>query len=193
MKHATAILAAILFSALLAACSDDDSGAQPVASAGVGSNLVSVTPGIPLRAATGTGVPAGDAAVTTLPYNATSSTFSYSYDVTTGSLQVTHANAALRAAGNSASAPVSVRVRIEENIITVIERQPAQADGALALHDISFEITNLPVRAYRVVVIEPWVEKTQRPLSFRMDLVESLSGTSSAERSQSPWGDIASL
>ena len=70
--------------------------------------------------------------------------------------------------------PVSVRVRIEENIITVLERQPAEADGALGLHDISFEITNLPVRAYRVVVIEPWVEKTQRPLSFRMDLVESL-------------------
>lgn len=193
MKHTTAILAAILFSALLAACSNDDSGAQPVASAGVGSDLVSVTPSVPLQAATGKGVLAGDAAVTVLPYNATSSTFSYSYDVTTGSLRVTHANAALRTAGTNASAPVSVRVRIEENIITVIERQPALADGALGLHDISFEITNLPVRAYRVVVIEPWVEKAQRPLSFRMDLVESLSGASSAERSQSPWGDIASL
>ena len=75
----------------------------------------------------------------------------------------------------------------------MLERQPAEADGALGLHDISFEITNLPVRAYRVVVIEPWVEKTQRPLSFRMDLVESLSGAVSAGAASHRGGDIASL
>lgn len=193
MKHFPAILAAILLSALLTACGDDDSGAQPVASSGVGSVLVSVTPAAPLTAETVSVAGSDDAAIAALPYNATASTFSYSYDATTGSLRVRHANAALRDAGSAASVPLSVRIRIEENIITVIERQPAQADGALDLYDVTFEITNLPVRAYRVVVIEPWVERTQQPLSFRMDLVESLEGAASAERSQSPWGDIATL
>ena len=114
MKHATTILAAILLSALLPACGNDDSGAQPVASSGVGSVLVSVTPSVPL-VATSAQASRPDDAVAALPYNAASSTFSYRYDVTTGALRVTHANAALRGTGAGTSVPVSVRVRIEEH------------------------------------------------------------------------------
>ena len=164
MKHATTILAAILLSALLPACGNDDSGAQPVAPPARRQRPRLRHPERPPVATSAQASRPDDAAVAALPTTPLRAP-SYRYDVTTGALRVTHANAALRGTGAGTSVPVSVRVRIEENIITVLERQPAEADGALGLHDISFEITNLPVRAYRVVVIEPWVEKTQRPLS----------------------------
>ena len=175
------------------ACSCDDSGAQPVTSSGVRSVLVSVTPSVPPRRHVGAGFAARRCRGRGAPYNAASSTFSHRYDVTTGALRVTHANAALRSTG---ARDIRAGFRPRPHRGEHHHRARAAAGGgrrALGLHDISFGITNLPVRAYRVVVIEPWVEKTQRPLSFRMDLVESLSGAVSAERSQSPWGDIASL
>lgn len=190
MKQFTAIIAAIILSLTFSACSSDDSGTQPFGDSGVGSALVSVTASAPLRAAGSDGDADG---ITTLAYNSPESSFTYSYDAVTGALRVRHSGAALRSAADGTAAPLTLRVRIEENIITVIERQHALENGPLALYDIDFEITNLPVRAYRVVVIEPYVDKDQAPLSFRMDLVESLEGGFTAERNQAPWGDIATL
>ena len=98
MKHATTILAAI-FSAPAPRLQQpsDDSGAQPVASSGVGSVLVSVTPSVPLVATSAPSFAARRCRGRGAPYNAASSTFSYRFDVTTGALRVTHANAAFAA------------------------------------------------------------------------------------------------
>lgn len=170
----------ILFflAAMLSACGENNSGTEPENSAGIDARIISIAPSAAMRSDE-----------RDIAYAATESGVTWYYDETSESLVLRHRNAALRGDGND----LTLRVRIEENIITVLERQKETAAGPLGLHDIEFRITDLPPRAYRMVVIEPYVERGQRPLSFRLDLVEALSGSVSVERSQHPWGDIASL
>ncbi|MGB5074442.1 MAG: hypothetical protein WBQ23_09940, partial [Bacteroidota bacterium] len=61
------------------------------------------------------------------------------------------------------------------------------------LYDLDYVVSNLPLRVYRVVVIEPYLKKDERPLSFRMDLVASLEGSVSVVRDQAPWAGMAAL
>ncbi|MFA6232765.1 MAG: hypothetical protein WC824_01085, partial [Bacteroidota bacterium] len=115
--------------------------------------------------------------------------FEYIYDAHSGRLHVRHGNSAFRTGIEG----ISINVRLEENIITVIEKQRNAAAGGLRLYDLEFVISNLPLRSYRVVVIEPYVKETERPISFRMDLVENPNGSSEVERTQAPWGEMAAF
>lgn len=178
MKRITALLASLLLGTVLTACSNDGGGTEPTNTSGIEAKLLSVTPSAGL-------LPEGG----DIAYNAEESGISWHYDAVAGALLLKHSNAALRNDGQN----VSIRVRIEENIITVLEKQREPGSGPLDLYDIEFAITDLPIRTYRVVVIEPYVQKEQRPLSFRLDLVENLTGAVSAGRTQAPWGDIAAF
>ncbi len=177
MKHLSIILTTLFLAAALQACSSEGAGTAPEASSTIEATSLVVTPSVPLTAAK-----------SAVPYESETSSISYHYDTESGNLNVRHSNAAFLPGGN-----ITVRVRIEENILTIIEKQSAEPSGAVGLYDLDFVITNLPVRAYRVVVIEPYVHKNEQPLYFRMDLVESLGGSATAARTQSPWGDIASF
>lgn len=178
MKRINVLLASLVLVAVLTACSNDGSGTEPANTSRIEAKLLSVTPSAGL-------LPEGGE----IAYNSDESGMNWHYDTVAGALLLRHSNAALRNNGQN----VSIRIRIEENIITVIEKQREAGDGPLDLYDVEFIITDLPVRAYRVVVIEPYVQKEQRPLSFRLDLVENLTGAVSAERTQPPWGDIAAF
>jgi hypothetical protein len=178
MKNITATLASLVLVAVLTACSKYEGGIEPANTSRIQTNLLSVTPSVGI-------LPEGG----DIAYNADESAIDWRYDTVAGALLLRHSNAALRNDGQN----VSIRIRIEENIITVIEKQREAGSGPLDLYDVEFLITDLPVRSYRVVVIEPYVQKEQRPLSFRLDLVESLTGAVSVERTQAPWGDIATF
>ncbi|MBE0646028.1 MAG: hypothetical protein IH600_18240 [Bacteroidetes bacterium] len=176
-QYLSAILAAFLLAITLPACSTDGTGTEPEQASTIEATSLSVSRSEALTAANAV-----------IPFASETSSFQYRYDTGSGDLHVRHANAAFKPGGD-----ISVGVRIEENIITVIERQHSAASGSLGLYDLDFVITNLPVRAYRVVVIEPYLQKDQDPLSFRMDLVENLAGSSTEARTQSPWGEVAAF
>lgn len=177
MKQLSIALASIILMSIFPACSDNNSGTEPAADA-IEALVLSVVPSS-----------ASIEADAVIPFTSNNSDFEYRYDAEAGSLYVRHLNAAFRkGVGN-----ITVRVSLEENIITLVESQSGASSEYLGLYDLEFVISNLPLRVYRVVVIEPYLRKNERPLSFRMDLVESLNGSRSVEREQSPWGEMASF
>ncbi|MFZ1730092.1 MAG: hypothetical protein WAV84_08200 [Bacteroidota bacterium] len=178
MKHLSKILAVILLAVFLPACSSDNNGTEPEESSAINATVVSVSP-------SESTTPAG----AVIPFSSDASKFEYRYDQIEGNLHVRHTDAAFLEGGGE----ISVRVNVEENIITLIEKQRGATSNDLTLYDLDYVVSNLPLRVYRVVVIEPYLKKDERPLSFRMDLVASLEGSVSVVRDQAPWAGMAAL
>ena len=165
MKRSIIIYASALFLLLAQACSDGITNTQQsdeyVHSAS-NVNIESITP-------SDAGLDAGAEDLVL----ASSGSITYSYDPSTQSLYLQHEDAIFR------SSPESISVRIEraENIITVVEEQQAVGDGFLRRYDLGMRISDLPAGVYRVLIVEPYAQTDQLPLTFKLDLVAALSGS----------------
>ncbi|MBN1447658.1 MAG: hypothetical protein JXA28_06985 [Bacteroidetes bacterium] len=108
----------------------------------------------------------------------------YSYDAAKRSLLLTHVNAGF----NCCPGVLSVQISVDDNIITIIEREQEAGCHCLCLYDLTMEIVNLPPGSYRIVVIEPYLHDEDLPLSFAVDVRHHPSGKSCVPRAHYPWG-----
>ncbi|MGB5075220.1 MAG: hypothetical protein WBQ23_13875, partial [Bacteroidota bacterium] len=118
MKHLSKILAVILLAVFLPACSSDNNGTEPEESSAINATVVSVSP-------SESTTPAG----AVIPFSSDASKFEYRYDQIEGNLHVRHTDAAFLEGGGE----ISVRVNVEENIITLIEKQRGATSNDLTL------------------------------------------------------------
>ncbi len=116
-------------------------------------------------------------------FSAASSSIQYRYNATTQTLYLTHINAAF----NCCPGTISVDVDIEEHLITLVERESSADCDCLCLYDLDIAVTDLPQAEYRIVVVEPYLQKPDQALSFSMDLVTGSTGSHSVPRNNYPW------
>lgn len=173
MKHLILIPILLLSMAALPACSEEDESTNPTNEH---------NPGIELQHATECKVFDKAVGVGSLP--SSESCLEYSYDFRTRTLAFTHLNAAF----NCCPGELAVNMTLEENIITIIEREQEAGCFCLCLYDLDFAIHDLNPGSYRIVVIEPYLKDEDAALSFSVDLHEVPSGKSTVPRVHYPWG-----
>jgi hypothetical protein len=106
----------------------------------------------------------------------------YQYDGT-GMLKMTHVNA-----GFNCCPQIDTEIRIEDNVITIIEKEIQGMCHCLCLMDLQYEIVSLPPGEYSIRVVEPYVQEGDEKLEFTVDLTETPHGSYCVERKNYPWG-----
>ncbi len=173
MKHLVLIPALILCMAGFPACNETDESTNPT---------TVDEPEVQLLDATE--CKSFDKRPSAASISSSESCLEYSYDATNQSLSFRHVNAGF----NCCPGLLTVQMTLEENIITIIEREEEAGCHCLCLYDLHFAILNLKPGSYRIVVIEPYLQDEDAALSFAVDLRESPSGKSIVPRVHYPWG-----
>ena len=106
----------------------------------------------------------------------------YAYDATKRTLTLKHINAAFNCCPGVLSATVSV----EENLITIVEKESETSCNCNCLYDLDIEITNIARKSWRILFIEPYLAPPDLPLSFAIDLSTSSSGRHAVPRTGYP-------
>lgn len=174
MKHIHIFLLAFLLGLPFVACDNETTAVTPHESGG------DTNPAGKLVSASACKSGAAGEGVT---FNASSSEMQYRYDAATKTLHLTHINAAF----NCCPGTISVDVDIEEHLITLVERESSAECNCLCLYDLEVAVTDLPQAEYRIVVVEPYLQKPDQALSFTMDLVTRSTGSHSVPRNNYPW------
>lgn len=106
----------------------------------------------------------------------------WSYDADTGALRLDHVNAGLNCCPEYTAA---VTVTADSLIITEIET--AGLCDCVCLYRFTFEVTDLPVGVYEIVVREECLAPGDPPLAGVIDLTGAEFGTIQALRGHYPW------
>ena len=173
MKHLICIRILILSMVVLPACSEEGESTNP---------STEPIPGIELQHATE--CKAFDKRTADGFIAASESRLEYRYDFHSRTLSLTHLNAAF----NCCPGGLAVNMDLEDNIITIIEREQEAGCYCLCLYDLQCTIHDLEPGTYRIVVIEPYLHDDDAPLSFKVDLREEPTGNSTVPRTHYPWG-----
>jgi hypothetical protein len=78
-------------------------------------------------------------------------------------------------------------IAVEGDMIIVTEDEISGDCDCTCLFDLTYEIVNLDPGIYEVTVIQEYLDETDEPLDFTMDLVSSPSGIHCVERNHYPW------
>ena len=78
-------------------------------------------------------------------------------------------------------------IAVEGDTITVSEDEISGVCFCLCLFDLDYEIVNLEPGIYNVTVIQEYLDWTDEPLDFTMDLQSSPSGIHCVDRDHYPW------
>ncbi len=98
-------------------------------------------------------------------------------------LLLTHVNAAF----NCCPGEIAADIRIQNDTITIVERESAPACHCLCLYDLEYRIEDLPAGTYTIQFVEPYTTEADKPLRATIDLSISPSGESCVERAAYPW------
>ena len=109
----------------------------------------------------------------------------YQYDANTGTLLLTHVNAAF----NCCPSNIQAQVTIAPSQIDITESESAGGCRCLCLYDLSYEIQNLIPNTYTISLTEPNLPKTDPKLTFTLDLITNSIGRLCFPRSAYPWGN----
>jgi hypothetical protein len=170
----TVVLAAILFTLSgLQACNDDNAGITPDTGDTPSGKLTAATECKSTATKPGVGVFAsGESAV------------EYSYNAAARKLTLKHVNAAF----NCCPGTLSASVHVEDNLITIIEKESEASCNCNCLYDLDIEISNLAQKSWNIVFVEPYLSSPDLPLSFVIDLTTSAAGRHAVPRAMYPWG-----
>jgi hypothetical protein len=83
---------------------------------------------------------------------------------------------------------IRIKVKFEDDVITIVEKEIEGLCDCLCLFDLDLEIKYLSPRAYKISVIEPYVRGDEEKLEFTVDLASSPSGKYCVKRKNYPWG-----
>jgi hypothetical protein len=78
-------------------------------------------------------------------------------------------------------------IDFEGDTIIVWEDEISGLCDCICLFDLNYEIVNLDPGIYNVTVIQEYLDPTDEPLDFTMDLLSSPSGIHCVERDHYPW------
>ena len=173
MKRLTLLPIILSLFFLCPACSEDEESVTPDAGG---------TPAGQLTSATDCKTFNGPAVESLL--SSSESCVEYTYDAAQKTLSLKHVNAGFNCCPGKLSAAIS----LEENIITIVEREREAGCHCNCLFDLTFEITDLKPGAYRIVMVEPYRHADDPALSFLVDLTAEPSGQTCVARVHYPWG-----
>jgi hypothetical protein len=108
----------------------------------------------------------------------------YQYEANSGTLLLTHVNAAF----NCCPPIIQGEVTIADRQINIIEWEPGGMCFCLCLYDLSFEIHNLIPGTYTIDVSEPLLPLNDPRLTVTLDLATNPTGRVCLPRSSYPWG-----
>ena len=108
----------------------------------------------------------------------------YQYEATTGTLRLTHVNAAF----NCCPQIIRGEVTIAHSQIAIIESEVGGMCFCLCLYDLNFEIRNLIPGTYTLDVTEPLLPSKDPNLTVTLELASSPTGRICLPRSSYPWG-----
>lgn len=173
MKQILTLAAVVLALSLLQACNNDNDVVTPETGDTPSGKLVSATECKSTLFKT-------DAAV----FGSDESAVEYSYNTAARTLTLKHINTAF----NCCPGTLSASVRIEGDLITIVEKESEASCHCNCLYDIDIEIRNLPRKSWNIVVVEPYLTSPDLPLSFAIDLAATPNGRHAVPRSMYPWG-----
>jgi len=101
------------------------------------------------------------------------------------SLSITHINAGM----NCCPGNITAEINIEDNIITIIERETEHSCRCLCLYDLEYKITKLEEGEYKISIIESIINEDNKILEFDITLSFPTSGIFCVDRSNYPWGN----
>ncbi len=169
MIRAASTLALFFMLSLMAACSDDNGSNAPESTDRPTANILSYS--------------RSEAGNTSDGNTAGSSSITYSYNAQDHTLLLRHRNAAF----NDCPGSLDVDVNIEENIISLVEKESDAGCNSSRLYDLEIGISNLPQKPWVIVIVEPYLTTPDLPLSLSVDLTRTSSGEQSVPRSMYPW------
>ncbi len=170
MKHTLVIIAAFIFLVVFQSCNDDPSGMTPGDASG---RLISASSCKQTASGSGPSVQGAD-----------ESAVEYSYNPATRVLTLRHINAAF----NCCPGPLSASVRVEDNLITISEKETKPSCDCNCLYDLDIEVFNLAQSSWSLVFVEPYLSTPDLPLAFSVDLKKQSSGRFAVPRIRYPWG-----
>jgi hypothetical protein len=101
-----------------------------------------------------------------------------------GTLHVRHVNAAF----NCCIDDIAADITISNDTITVVEREELTTPCfCLCLYDLEYRFADIEPGTYVLIVVEPYTETGDAPLSFTVDLSTTPSGTYCVDRDHYPW------
>jgi hypothetical protein len=98
-------------------------------------------------------------------------------------LLIKHINAAL----NCCPGDITADIRIQNDTITIVERESQPGCHCLCLYDLDYRFENIGAGTYTIVFIEPYRNESDEPLGATIDLSASPSGEFCVERTAYPW------
>jgi len=106
------------------------------------------------------------------------------YVFSDGVLSITHINA-----GFNCCTDVGGDIEIEDNVITITEKESGDYCFCLCLYDVDYEIEGLQAAEYTIVIEELCLDDGDELMEFTVDLISSPSGTHCIERDHYPWDE----
>lgn len=101
-----------------------------------------------------------------------------------GTLVLQHISAGF----NCCPGEITTNVFIQDNIITIEEREETQGCKCLCLFDLTVQLQNLPTGTWVVRVQEPYVQETDTAIEFTVQLTSAASsGSTCYSRNYYPW------
>jgi hypothetical protein len=107
--------------------------------------------------------------------------YAYSID---GVLWLEHLNAAF----NCCPGEITADIDVNNSIITIDEHQAQANCRCDCLYDIDYEIKNLPLGIYTIIVNELYTDEDDEPLEFTVNVAASPTGLYCVPRDHYPWG-----
>ena len=106
----------------------------------------------------------------------------YEYDEN-GLLSLRHINA-----GFNCCTDISADFSLEDGVIIVTEKEGGEYCHCLCLYDIDYEIDNVPAGSYKINIVELYINETESPIEFDVELSEGTTGNYCVTRDYYPWG-----
>ena len=100
-----------------------------------------------------------------------------------GVLSLVHMNAAF----NCCPGEITADIRIQNDTITIVEREEQSMCDCSCLYTLRFEIRNHEPHAYTILFVEPYVQPIDERLEFTADLAALPAGMACAYRGHYPW------
>jgi len=107
---------------------------------------------------------------------------SFSYDGD-GTLMIKHINAGF----NCCPGRITAEIEINENRITIVEKESESGCHCLCLYDLDYKIENLPPGEYIFQIVEPYISAEDAPIEITLKLKSAIPWDYCFPRKNYPW------